>query len=262
MHHRVLHAAALALDSMPILNNASAAVCQQQQNQQPSAVMEQLDVFVSSHYGGSEDYHTFRIPTLVITTHGTLLAVVEGRKDSRGDLSNVHLVCKRSMDGGRSWSPLIPIHHEPGISEGGDVDVTTGNPCPVVDEETGEIHVIFCRNNMQAFATTSVDDGVSWTPPRAIPLNASMGQRGLDGQFWAGPGHGIQLKRGPKAGRLIIPCHRNQIEPSYGFRAHMLYSDDHGSSICPNAFLILALPSSTHCPSAALVYQSLITGEL
>jgi sialidase-1 len=64
-------------------------------------VVEQLDVFTSGAYGGTDDYHTFRIPSLVVSPRGTLLTIVEGRKDSRGDLSNVHLVCKRSDDGGR-----------------------------------------------------------------------------------------------------------------------------------------------------------------
>lgn len=154
-------------------------------------VMEQLDVFVSAHYGGTEPFHTFRIPSLVVTRKGTLLAVVEGRKDSRSDLSNVHLVCKRSLDGGCSWGALVTIHSEPGVSDGGDADVTNGNPAPVVDLETGDIHCIFCRDNMRAFVTTSGDDGVSWSTPREITsaLTSPMGQRDSDGQSCGrGPG--------------------------------------------------------------------------
>jgi hypothetical protein len=44
------------------------------------------------------------------------------------------------------------------------------------------------------------------------------------------PGHGIQLKQGPRVGRLIVSCTRNQTEPTYGFRSHVLYSDDHGKT--------------------------------
>ena len=65
-------------------------------------LIEQLDVFAS----GTEGYHTFRIPTLVVSNRGTVLAICEGRKDSRQDLSNVHLMVKRSSDDGKTWGPL------------------------------------------------------------------------------------------------------------------------------------------------------------
>ena len=123
-------------------------------------LIEQLDVFVS----GTEGYHTFRIPTLVVTNQGTVLAIVEGRKDSRQDLSNVHVMCKRSTDHGKTWGPLQLIHKE----EHEDFDVTCGNPSPVLDEETGDVHLIFCRDRDRIFVTTSNDDGVSWSTPREI----------------------------------------------------------------------------------------------
>ena len=42
---------------------------------------EQIDVFTS----GSEGYHTYRIPGIVLSTKGTLLAFCEGRKTGRSD---------------------------------------------------------------------------------------------------------------------------------------------------------------------------------
>jgi sialidase-1 len=45
-----------------------------------------------------------------------------------------------------------------------------GNPSPVVDAETGDIHVVFSRDNLQAFIASSEDDGCSWSPPREITL--------------------------------------------------------------------------------------------
>jgi len=82
----------------------------------------------------TEGYHTFRIPTLLLTRPGTLLAICEGRKTSRVDHGDVDLVLKRSSDDGRTWGPLELVYEE-----GGDEKVTIGNSCPVVDQITGVI---------------------------------------------------------------------------------------------------------------------------
>jgi len=49
-------------------------------------------------------YHTYRIPTMVVTAKGTVLLFFEGRKDGRRDMGNVDQLMKRSEDGGRTWS--------------------------------------------------------------------------------------------------------------------------------------------------------------
>ena len=53
---------------------------------------------------GSDGYHTFRIPALLVTAKGSVLALGEGRKTGAGDHGDVDLVLKRSTDGGRTWS--------------------------------------------------------------------------------------------------------------------------------------------------------------
>ncbi|MDP7288617.1 MAG: sialidase family protein, partial [Phycisphaerae bacterium] len=52
----------------------------------------QLDVFVS----GKEGYKTFRIPAIVVTKKGAVLAFCEGRVGGRGDSGNIDMVLKRS----------------------------------------------------------------------------------------------------------------------------------------------------------------------
>src|SRR5438874_13810792 len=99
-----------------------------------AADLDQTDVFVA----GTEGYHTFRIPALITAKDGTLLAICEGRKTGRGDHGDVDLVQKRSTDGGKTWSPLQLIHEE-----GGEAKVTIGNPCPVVDRDTGVVWLPF-----------------------------------------------------------------------------------------------------------------------
>src|SRR5689334_18172966 len=91
---------------------------------------------------GEDGYHTYRIPALIATAKGTLLAVCEGRKTARGDAGDIDMLLKRSTDGGKTWSKQQLVHEE-----GGDQKITIGNPCPVVDHETGMVWLPLTRNN-------------------------------------------------------------------------------------------------------------------
>jgi sialidase-1 len=186
----------------------------------------ELDAFTA----GVEGYHTYRIPALVVTKQGTVLAICEGRKTGRGDHGDVDLVQKRSTDGGKTWGPLELIHEE-----GGTAKVTIGNPCPVVDQDTGVIWFPFTRENDAVFMMSSSDGGRTWTRPREITADV----KAKDWTWYAtGPGNGIQLKIGKYKGRLVIPCdHRvGGAKPedkgnwNNAGRSHVIYSDDHGQT--------------------------------
>jgi sialidase-1 len=190
-------------------------------------VCEQGPLFV----GGQDSYNTYRIPALCVSRRGTVLAFAEGRKYEIRDHGEVHLVLKRSLDGGRTWGPLQIVLQEK--------DVTCGNPCPVVDRNTGAIWLPFCRSEAfegssdglaegkatrTVWVTGSHDDGLTWTMP--VDITARVKQP--DWTWYAtGPGHGIQLR----TGRLIVPCDHTAAvnwradDPNYG---HVFYSDDAG----------------------------------
>lgn len=177
------------------------------------------DVFVS----GQEGYHTYRIPALITTQKGTLLAFCEGRKTSRSDHGDLDLVLRRSLDAGKTWQPMQLVYEE-----GGDKKITIGNPCPVVDQESGRVWLPFCRDNDDVLISYSDDDGRTWAKPREITRDVKQ-----DGWGWyaTGPGVGIQLTRGKQKGRLVIPCdHRRQINGRWVTHSHIFYSDDHGES--------------------------------
>lgn len=161
---------------------------------------------------GYKDYACYRIPALVRTNKGTLLAFAEARKDNCADDGNIDLVLRRSMDNGETWDDMSVIW------DAG--DNTAGNPAPVVDEVTGEIHLLMCWNNDRVYVTRSADDGVTWTEPKDITASVKK-----DNWTWyaTGPVHGIQLKKGEHAGRLVIPC-------DHTGNAHTIYSDDHGET--------------------------------
>ena len=197
----------------------------------PSGVTRQV-LFES----GTDGYHTFRIPSIIQTKEGSLLAFCEGRKNGGGDSGDIDLVMRRSDDQGASWSELVVVWDDAGN--------TVGNPCPVVDRTTGEIHLLLTWNrgdiverNIQpgfgddsrrVFVMKSSDHGRSWTEPREITRDVKR----EDWSWYAtGPGAGIEITHGPHQGRLIIPCdHKRREAEIIEYYSHVIYSDDHGST--------------------------------
>jgi hypothetical protein len=87
---------------------------------------------------GEEGYCTFRIPAIVTTTKGTVLAFAEGRRNNIFDTGDIDLVYKRSEDNGKTWSKMKIVWDET-------LNVC-GNPSPVVDKTTGTIYLLCCWN--------------------------------------------------------------------------------------------------------------------
>ena len=189
-------------------------------------IFEQNDPFIYDNEG----YAAFRIPSLIVTARGTVLASCEGRRDGSGDTGEINTVLKRSFDGGRTWTPMQIVATDP--------PHTFGNPCPVIDRDTGTIWMLLTWNRgddiehemingtskdiRHVFVTKSTDDGETWTEPVEITQTASK----PDWAWYAtGPGCGIQLA----SGRMLIPCD-NGIVKTRDAHSLAIYSDDHGET--------------------------------
>lgn len=183
---------------------------------------------------GESNYACFRIPAVVITNSGVILAFCEARKNGCSDTGNIDLVMKRSLDNGVTWGELQILWD--------DQDNVCGNPAPVVDRETGEIHLLSTWNNgkdheseiingtsMQGrdiYQLVSSDNGETWTKPKNITATVKLN----DWTWYAtGPVHGIQLNNKKHKGRLVIPCDHIE-KDSKKYYSHVIYSDDHGIS--------------------------------
>ena len=79
---------------------------------------------------GEDGYHTYRIPAIVRSRNGDMLAFAEGRKNGPGDHGDIDIVLKRSRDDGRDLGRDATRAGRMGRSSG---EVWIGNPSPVVD---------------------------------------------------------------------------------------------------------------------------------
>ncbi|MFD5481064.1 exo-alpha-sialidase [Streptomyces hawaiiensis] len=193
---------------------------------------EQQVLFKASQDPG---YACFRIPAIVRTTSGTLLAFAEGRVLNCGDAADIDIVLKRSTDGGRTWGPLQVV------TEGaGD---THGNPAPLVDRRTGRILLAETYNTGRTDAGNctvpcdrtphlqySDDDGRTWSEPRDLSDEILPGH--WNSWYATGPVHGIQLTRGEHAGRLVFGVNTETWNGSRVSANHaaLIVSDDGGDS--------------------------------
>lgn len=192
----------------------------------PESSLTQTDLFLA----GQGAYHTYRIPSIITTPQGTLLAFCEGRKNTRSDSGDIDLLLRRSFDAGETWSEVqIVADHD---------DDTIGNPTSVVDRDTGTIWLLLTKNPGNAtgeqlmngyeagtrtvWVTHSNDDGATWAETTEITASTKK-----SGWTWyaTGPGVGIQLR----SGRLVIPCDHRK-ENSRRSYSHVIYSDDHGAT--------------------------------
>lgn len=183
---------------------------------------------------GEGGYHTYRIPAVVAVGGEGVVAFCEGRKGGSGDAGDIDLLVRRSTDGGRTFGPSELLWS--------DGENTCGNPCPVFDAVTGDLHLLVTHNlgvdresqiiagESQGTRTVwhlkSTDGGVSWSEPREITSTTKR----PDWTWYAtGPGIGIQLGSGEWEGRLVVPC--DHIEGgTQRYFSHVLISDDHGTS--------------------------------
>ncbi len=69
--------------------------------------LEQTDVFTANTNGVS----LYRIPGIVVTTQGTVLAYCEARRNSSADWGEIEVHLRRSLDGGKTWQPAQHIAH-------------------------------------------------------------------------------------------------------------------------------------------------------
>jgi len=187
-----------------------------------------------------EEGFKYRIPSLVVSNEGTVLAFAERRLG--GDHSENDIVLKRSFDSGKSWE------EEQVIAEDGQNSLN--DPCAVV-LETGRILLMYQRfpygyharksgwiqmaepgydgpRNTKSILIFSDDDGQTWSSSVDITHQVRRPEAIAVGS----PGVGIQLTLGKNKGRIILPLYETipTSDSTRVWQNSAMYSDDNGET--------------------------------
>ena len=173
---------------------------------------------------GTDHMASCRIPELLLTGRGTLLAFCEYRY--RPDDSDPMAIAVRRREAGGAWGDLRVVQEE--------LDGWVGNPAAFC--AGGEAHLVFSKNNSQLFVATSHDDGATFDEPRDITYVLEKYRGTWDPvMFGAGPG-GVCASA---SGRVFVPVWiangrhvytDGGIYPTSPQRAAVIYSDDCGKT--------------------------------
>lgn len=199
-------------------------------------LLEKQDLFESN----TDGYALYRIPGIVVTQKGTVLAYCEARRTGKSDWDTIDVMLRRSTDGGKTWLPRQHIaHHGVKVPKNPVAlaqnlatadDQTVNNPVAFVDRDGVTVHFLYCVEYCRAFYTKTTDEGATFSEPVEITAAFDKFRPEYDWKVLAtGPAHGIQLK----SGRLVVPV---WLSTGTGGHAHRpsvtstVFSDDGGKT--------------------------------
>lgn len=174
-----------------------------------------------------------RIPALLRTKKGTLIAVAEAR-DKATDQAGNDLVVATSKDDGVTWTkPRVAY------DQGKD---SCNNPTLVEDELIGRIFLFFqtfpagshefgglpagdAPEGTRIRVIASDDEGETWSRPADLTKDLKPADAVTTA---SGPGIGVKLKAAAHAGRLVVPF--NSQDKKRNFVNWVAFSDDGGRS--------------------------------
>ena len=164
----------------------------------------------------------YRIPSLSTAPNGNLLAVIDERVESCGDLRhnrNINIVMKSSSDNGNTWSNVKRIIDYP-------LGQSASDPSIIVDQITNEIFLFFnymdLDDNKDVYLLKyikSKDNGLTWSNPTDITEEITKPEWSRDFMFITS-GRGYQSSDG-----MLLHCLVNLNNGT-----HVFGSKDHGVS--------------------------------
>ena len=184
-------------------------------------------------------YH-YRIPSVAVSRDGAVLAFANRRVNTAADsASEVHLVMRRSLDGGRTWEYEKELFAEKGWHAAiGTAVSDTGNGTIALPyhREVRSTSNAYDKDKKSPtggdFIALSKNSGVFWEHRR---MRIAPNQAGCCGSTH-GASPGITLQHGPKKGRIIAPARfatksDEELETLQNYHYNCtIYSDDSGQT--------------------------------
>ncbi|MBW2267433.1 MAG: exo-alpha-sialidase [Deltaproteobacteria bacterium] len=200
-----------------------------------SAFCEKQELFEARTAG----YHVYRIPGLLTTKRGTVIAHCEARKGVT-DWEPIDICMRRSTDGGVTWGePYVVLDHTRF-----DPDKPVHSFSCFADRVTGDVHVLFCNDYAHVYYMKSEDDGATFSEPRDVTPTFDAFKQVVPWRVVAvGPGHSIQLENGRLVGAVWMSDGTDD-EVAPGKIGHRpsevaaVYSDDHGETWLAGDFVV------------------------
>ncbi len=186
---------------------------------QPTISADQIQLFHASMKSGVACY---RIPALVTAPNGHLIAAIDERMGTCGDLKynrDINIVIRRSSDDGKTWSPIETVVDYP-------LGQSASDPSMIVDRVSGDVIMLFnymdLDNEKDVYyfkVLRSSDNGKTWTEPKDITTAISKPEWKNDFKFITS-GRGIQTRSG-KLLHTLVNLQRG---------VYLIESNDHGNT--------------------------------
>jgi len=182
-------------------------------------IIEYEDLFNTTMQEGISCY---RIPAIVTAPNGDLIAAIDERVPSCGDLKwskDINIVVRRSANNGKTWSKIETVVNFP-------LGKSASDPSMIVDKITKEIFLFYNYMDLDTekdvyylHVVKSADNGKTWSKPVDITSQIAKPEWHTDFKFITS-GRGIQTSKGK-----LLHC---MVNLNSGM--HLFASDDHGKS--------------------------------
>ena len=181
------------------------------------------------------DYNStnYRIPGVITAKDGSIVAVTDKRKYNQGDLpEDIDIVCRRSTDGGHTWSEPYTIAQGTGYNHGfGDcVLAWTNDDNGLIAGFVGGVGLWNSTpsNPIRSYIARSYDNGQTWTEPEDITdfifgSNCVVSEHRTWRASFFGSGNGLITS----TGRIMFVAAIRETT-AQSLSNYAVYSDDNG----------------------------------